>query len=234
MIFAWMGPSAISPAARRSLFFTPWISARRRWPDAAPGQSTESAWADLLACGAQLRLPDFLQLDNDVHRLGRPPHVFGRFVRLALYLASSRSSFRRVSRSASTGRKMHGTWPQASGREPFASARAPGARGRGSSSGIRPMPLPALGGVTVSKPPLRLRGRKLLRRQIAQIPAELPLTAGRRHFLRKVDAQGRISILKEHWHAAKTLSGHSSGPRSIPAKPPSSSTIAPVSVRTPG
>lgn len=54
----------------------------------------------------------------------------------------------------------------------------------------------------------QLRCRKLRRRQIAHIPKELPLTAGRLHFLRKVDAQGNITILKEHWRASKTLSGH--------------------------
>jgi hypothetical protein len=38
---------------------------------------------------------------------------------------------------------------------------------------------------------------KLLCRQIAKIPEKLPLTAGRGHFIRKVDAQGEINILKE-------------------------------------
>ena len=62
--------------------------------------------------------------------------------------------------------------------------------------------------MTVKQAATQLRCQKLLRRQIAQIPAELPLTAGRLHFLRQVDAQGNITILKEPWRAAKTLIGH--------------------------
>ena len=53
-----------------------------------------------------------------------------------------------------------------------------------------------------------LQSKKLLRRQIAQIPTEVPLTAGRVHFIRKVDAQGAIPILKEPWQVSKSLVGH--------------------------
>lgn len=42
---------------------------------------------------------------------------------------------------------------------------------------------------------------------MAQLPEELPLTAGRIHFIRKVDAQAEISILKAPWKVSKTLSG---------------------------
>jgi len=35
----------------------------------------------------------------------------------------------------------------------------------------------------------------------------LPLTAGRLHFIRKVDAQGEINILKEPWKVSKSLVG---------------------------
>jgi hypothetical protein len=36
----------------------------------------------------------------------------------------------------------------------------------------------------------------------------VPLTAGRIHFIRTVDAQGEISILKEPWKVSKSLVGH--------------------------
>lgn len=50
--------------------------------------------------------------------------------------------------------------------------------------------------------------QKLVRRQITQIPKEVPLTASRVHFIRKVDAQGAIHILKEPWSVSKSLVGH--------------------------
>jgi hypothetical protein len=59
------------------------------------------------------------------------------------------------------------------------------------------------------KPAARHRqSKKLGRRQLTHIPAAVPLTAGRVHFIRKVDAQGAISILKEPWQVSKSLVGH--------------------------
>ena len=105
--------------------------------------------------------------------------------------------------------RVHGTWAASFwNKNHFASARALARKSPRFLLWYQTYAPPALGGVTVKQAATQLRCRKLLRRQIAQIPAELPLTAGRLHFLRKVDAQGRISILKEHWHASKTLSGH--------------------------
>ena len=39
------------------------------------------------------------------------------------------------------------------------------------------------------------------------LPSELPLTAGRVHFLRLVTAQGQISVLNETWSVGKRLAG---------------------------
>ena len=66
----------------------------------------------------------------------------------------------------------------------------------------------ALGGLTVKQAVRHLPGKKLWRRKSAQIPEELPLTAGRVHFIRKVDAQGEITLLKEPWKVSKSLVGH--------------------------
>lgn len=177
-----------------------------------PDKSTESAWAHLLACGAQLGLPDFLQLDNDgaFTGLGRTSHVFGRFVRLALYLGIEPLFIPPGEPERNhVVERVHGTWAASFwNKNHFASARALARKSPRFLLWYQTYAPPALGGVTVKQAATQLRCRKLLRRQIAQIPAELPLTAGRLHFLRKVDAQGRISILKEHWHASKTLSGH--------------------------
>jgi hypothetical protein len=61
--------------------------------------------------------------------------------------------------------------------------------------------------MTVQEASGRQRLTKLRPRQIQQLPENLPLTAGRLHFIRKVDESGEIDILKEHWRVSKTLAG---------------------------
>ena len=181
-------------------------------PTLRPDKSTESAWEHLLACGSQSGLPDFLQLDNDAAftGLGRTPHVFGRFVRLALYLGIE-PLFIPPGEPERTHvvERVHGTWAQSFwNKNHFASSRALARKSPQFLRWYQTYAPPALGGLTVQQAAPQLRCRKLRRRQIAHIPKELPLTAGRLHFLRKVDAQGNITILKEHWRASKTLIGH--------------------------
>jgi putative transposase len=64
---------------------------------------------------------------------------------------------------------------------------------------------PSLGGMTVQEASSQQRLTKLQPWQIRQLPKKLPLTAGRLHFIRKVDRSGEIDILKEHWRVSKTL-----------------------------
>ena len=177
-----------------------------------PDKSTESAWEHLLACGAQSGLPDFLQLDNDgaFTGLGRTPHVFGRFVRLALYLGIEPLFIPPGEPKRNhVVERVHGTWAHSFwNKNHFASSRALERKSPQFLLWYQTYAPPALGGLTVKQAATQRRCPKLLRRQIAHIPAELPLTAGRLHFLRKVDAQGNITILKEHWRASKTLIGH--------------------------
>ena len=203
-----------------------------------PDKSTESAWAHLLACGAQLGLPDFLQLDTDgaFTGLGRTSPVFGRFVRLALYLGIEPLFLPPGEPERNpVVERGHGTWAASFwNKNHFASSRA---RARKSPQFLlwdQTSAPPALGGLTVKQAATQLRCPKLLRRQIAQIPDELPLTAGRLHFLRKVDAQGPITLLKEPWRASKTLIGHYIWATLDIRKAASSSTLAAVSGRNPG
>jgi hypothetical protein len=67
---------------------------------------------------------------------------------------------------------------------------------------------PALHGMTVKQAADRPKAPPLRRGQIAQLPEDLPLTAGRIHFIRSVAAQGKINLLKEPWKVSKSLSGH--------------------------
>jgi Integrase core domain len=177
-----------------------------------PDKSTESPWEHLLACGAQSGLPDFLQIDNDgaFTALGRTPQVCGRFVRLALYLgieplfmAPGEPEHKHVVE------RVHGTWAASCwNKHPFASSRALERQSPQFLLWYQTSAPPALGALTVQQAASQLRCPKLLRRQIAQIPDELPLTAGRLHFLGKVASQGKIPILTAQGRAAKTLIGH--------------------------
>jgi hypothetical protein len=177
-----------------------------------PDKSTEAAWEHVLACGAQLGLPDCLQLDTDgaFTGLGRTPPVLGRFVRLALSLGSE-PLFIPPGEPARTHvvARVHGTWAASFwNKTHFASSRALAPKSPQFLLWSQTYAPPALEGLPVKQAATQLRCRKLRRRQIAPIPKELPLTAGRLHFLRKVDAQGNITLLKAHWRASKTLSGH--------------------------
>jgi putative transposase len=176
-----------------------------------PDKSTESACKHLLAYCSQLGLPDFLQLDNDASftGLGRNVRVFGRFVRLALYLGIQLLFIP----SAEAERnhvvaRVHGTWAKSFWeKDHFASWRDLERQSPKFLSWYENYSPPALGGLTIQPAASQLRCQKLLRRQIAQMPEELPLTAGRLHFIRKVDCRGEINILKEPWKVSKTLAG---------------------------
>jgi putative transposase len=176
-----------------------------------PDKSTESAWEHLLACGLQSGLPDFLQIDNDAAftGLGRTPHVFGRFVRLALYLGIEPLFIPPGEPERNhVVERVHGTWAESFwNKNHFASSRALERKSPKFLLWYKNYAPQALGGLTVKQAATQLRCQKLRRRQIARIPEELPLTAGRLHFLRKVDSQGKITILKEQWRASKTLIG---------------------------
>ena len=54
----------------------------------------------------------------------------------------------------------------------------------------------------------RVTRRRLTTQEIRSIPDRLPLTGGRIHFMRRVDAQGDVSVLHETWHVDKRLAGH--------------------------
>ncbi|MBA3439064.1 MAG: hypothetical protein H0T92_04260 [Pyrinomonadaceae bacterium] len=64
---------------------------------------------------------------------------------------------------------------------------------------------PTLGGLCVGQASALARRRKLKRREVIAVPAQLPLCAGRIHFVRQVSATGEIELLKEHWKVSKRL-----------------------------
>ena len=51
----------------------------------------------------------------------------------------------------------------------------------------------------------RVPSRRLTPAQVRALPAQLPLTAGQLHFLRRVSATGEISFLGERWKVSNRL-----------------------------
>jgi hypothetical protein len=66
---------------------------------------------------------------------------------------------------------------------------------------------PALHGLTVKEAGKEVKRRKLTPRAIKQLPTDLPLTAGRLHFIRRVNERGGINLRKEDWKVSRRLAG---------------------------
>jgi putative transposase len=168
--------------------------------------------AHALATWQHLGLPDGLQLDNDAAFNGgyKVPRVFGAFVRLCLYLGIE-PIFLPVGepKRNSVVERLHGLWSQTFWRthrfDTLAAVR------RAAPQFVRfythryyP---PALQGATPGQAHKAVRRRRLSAAEVAGLPSELPLTAGRLHFVRLVTAQGQITLLNETWTVGKRLAG---------------------------
>jgi putative transposase len=166
--------------------------------------------AHALAAWQQLGLPDGLQLDNDAAFNGgyKVPRVFGAFVRLCLYLGIE-PIFLPVGepKRNSVVERLHGLWSQTFWRthrfDTLAAVRRAAPQFvRFYTERYHP---PALQGATPSQAEEQVTRRRLTAAEVALLPSELPLTAGRLHFLRLVTAQGQITLLNETWTVGKRL-----------------------------
>ncbi len=174
-------------------------------------KSTQSACDHLLEAFSILGLPDFLQIDNDAAftGLGCPRPVFGRFIRLLLYLGIEvifippGEPKRNTTVERANGIRAKSFWEKVH----FSSLREVERKAPKFLAWYENYAPPSLNGKTVKQAADEQRLTKLRRRQIAQIPNQLPLTAGRLHFMRRVAACGEISILKEQWKVSKSMSG---------------------------
>jgi putative transposase len=174
-------------------------------------KSTQSACDHLLEAFSVLGLPDFLQIDNDAAftGLGRTKPVFGRFIRLLLYLGIEVIFIPPGEPKRNhVVERANGIWAKSFWeKDRFSSLREVQRKAPKFLSWYENYAPPSLNGKTVKQAAIEQRLTKLRRRQSAQIPNELPLTAGRLHFIRRVDARGEINILKEQWKVSKTVSG---------------------------
>jgi len=185
-------------------FHTVTIPARAIHQTIRADKSSPTACGHLLETCQQLGLPDGLQVDNDAAFNGnrKVPRVFSPFVRLALYLGIEVIfiPFGEAKRNGVVER-LNGLWSQSFWkRRHFGSI----ARVRQASPAfvrwytyeyLAPSTAPAA------------KTYRLTDRQRHTLPDALPITAGRVHFERLVDAQGNIALLNETWHIDKRLAG---------------------------
>lgn len=212
--FIWQPTGSLDTwrAGRRSLAFTPSISTPTRSRQTlAASKTTEVACAHLLDSGRELGLADFLQVDNDAAftGLGRKGRVFGRFVRLALYLGIELLFIPLASpKRNSLVERVNGLWASHFfNKDQFASlSQLKRKRGKFLRWYAEYVP-PALSGLTVREASSKVTRRRLRESEVARLLAAMPLTEGRIHFVRKVDPGGRIELLKESWRVSKTLKG---------------------------
>ena len=168
--------------------------------------------AHALQAWQQIGLPDGLQLDNDAAFNGgyKVPRVFGAFVRLCLYVGIE-PIFLPVGEPKRNRvvERLHGLWSQTFWRthrfDNLAEVRRAAPQFvRFYTQRYHP---PALQGATPGQAEAQVTRRQLTAEEVALLPGELPLTAGRVHFLRLVTAQGQITLLNESWAVGKRLAG---------------------------
>lgn len=166
----------------------------------------------LLHTWQTLGIPAFLQLDNDAAFCGgyKTPRRIGQVVRLCLYLGIE-LIFLPVAEPERNGEveELNGLWSRASWqRQHFSSFR----RVHCSSPRfvqwyMRCYAPPALAGKTPAQAQRAEHLRRLTAIQIRHLPETLPITAGRIHFIRRVQADGTIAFLSETWRVGRRFTG---------------------------
>lgn len=164
----------------------------------------------LMAAWQTLGLPDRLQLDNDAAFTGgeRTTRRFGTIVRLCLYLGIE-VVFVPVAEPKRNGvvERVNGLWAHHFwDRNHFEDIDALKAQ-----QGVflewyeQEYKPPSLEGRTVAQAQRSVKRKRLLKRVARSIPAVLPITEGRVHFVRKVRDDGTIHFLGESWKVGRRL-----------------------------
>jgi transposase InsO family protein len=159
-----------------------------------------------------LGLPDGLQMDNDAAFCGgyKRPRLFGEFVRLCLYLGIE-PIFIPVGEPKRNGvvENLNGLWSRS-----FWQRR----RFHSLSHVNRASPdfqtwyqhryqPPALNGLSPGQAQQQATRVRLTETEIRTLPDDLPITAGRVHFIRRVDQDGMIRLFNESWKVDRRLAG---------------------------
>lgn len=178
----------------------------------ATDKRTSTVIAHVLEAWQTLGIPDFLQLDNDAAFCGgyKVPRVFGQFVRLCLYVGLE-LIFLPVAEPERNGdvEQLNRLWGCAFfDKRHF---RSPRHVGRASPAFVEwyltHYAPPKLGEQTPAQAQRTEPRRRLTPAQVAGVPSQLPITAGRVHFLRQVTLDGTIALLNEDWPVSRRLAG---------------------------
>jgi hypothetical protein len=180
----------------------------------ARNKELRTAQAHVLDAWQSRGIPRFLQLDNDAIFCGgyKVERVVGQFPRLCLYVGVELILLPFAEpRHNGQVEHLNGLW----GGPAFWERHHFGCFGQVCRQSARFVKWymhhyrpPGLNGATPAqrqRAEYRPRLTTTLRRAL---PATLPITAGRMHFLRHVQPDGTIRILNESWRVPKTLAGH--------------------------
>jgi transposase len=177
----------------------------------ADRKTAEVACQHLLESSKELGIADFLQVDNDAAftGLGRKERVFGKFVRLCLYLGTELLFIpQREPKRNSLVERVNGLWSGSFFDKDHFSSSCDLKRKRGKFlKWYQTYTPPSLNGLSVKDANRKVRRRKLGQKDIKSLPERLPLVEGRIHFVRRVDLSGKIEILKEKFKVSKRLKG---------------------------
>ncbi len=177
-----------------------------------PDKTTASVIAHAKKVWKTQGIPEGLQLDNDSAFNGgyKAPRIFGRFVRLCLYFGIE-PIFIPVGEAERNGdvEQVHRLWGKAIWRrQQFTSVRhVQRSTPKFEAWYLDEYRPPKLNGQTPRQAQRTRARHRLTERAWREVPEPLPLTAGRIHFIRQVDAQGDIALLNEIWHVDKRLVG---------------------------
>ena len=174
-------------------------------------KTTEALCHHILAAFTELGLPDLLQIDNDgaFTGLGKSRRGVGRFVRVLLYLGVE-PVFIPPGEPQRNGlvEGIHQLWVRSFfDKAHFASVAHLKRQSPKFLAWYDQYEPPRLEGVSVAAAKRGVPRRRLTQRERHAIPEEMPLTAGRLHFIRRVDEQGQIRLLNESWKVSKRLVG---------------------------
>jgi transposase len=159
-------------------------------------------------------LPHGLQMDNDAAFCGgsKVKRVFGALVRLCLFVGIE-PIFIPVREPKRQGviEPVNGMWSQTFWQrfEFRTVAHVKSATPQFEKWYQHRYHPPSLNGQTVAQVCQQVPRTRLRRHQAEALPtdSELPISAGRLHFIRPVDEQGDIELLNETWHVNKRLAG---------------------------
>jgi putative transposase len=174
-------------------------------------KTTEALCHHILAAFTELGLPDLLQIDNDgaFTGLGKSRRGVGRFVRVLLYLGVE-PVFMPPGEPKRNGlvEGIHHLWAQSFfDKDHFTSVAHLKRKSYKFLSWYEQYEPPRLDGLSVKAAQRGVQRRRLKPREQHALPDELPLTAGRLHFIRRVGERGQIRLLNESWKVSKRLVG---------------------------